>query len=255
MATLIKDTEGNVIQKLNAINGTTVIDTRQNTSTVGVLNGEVVIDISGEVYASVDVRGTFVANFNPQYTVDGSNYINLPVFNRQNETFQSFIGGPGTFQFEIPPGTKKIRLLCASYTSGVAVIAMSANIGNYMQFEKQLPSNMHGTATGVVGATCLLTLPLAFGLFHYITAIKIEKFAAAALTAGATPVLITTTNLAGSRVYSVDNSAQVAGTFIKEREDFSNPLKSVTAGTATNITAPATPNVIWRISVDYYLGA
>ena len=141
-----------------------------------------------------------------------------------------------------------------AYTSGTAIVAMTANVGNAIVYVKPIPSNLHITGTGASGAAVTVTLPSAAGLFHYITAIKMEKFAVAALTAAATPVIVTTTNLPGSRAYSIDASAQAAGTIIKDREQFSPPIKSSAAGTNTTIVAPIVTSGIWRISVDYYVG-
>lgn len=254
MSLEIADRYGNQRIALNTINGELVTDPRPNTSNIALLNAEVVMDIAGEEFASVDVRGVFVATIIPQFTIDGTNWIALPVFNRPLETFQQGITAVGAYQVEIPTGAKRMRLMCTAYTSGTAIVAMTSNVGNAIIYNRNIPSTLHATVTALVGVAATLTLPASAGLFHYITNIKIEKFAVALLTAGTTPVLISTTNLAGSRAYSIDASAQAAGTIIKEREDATTPIKSSVAGNATTFVAPATPNVIWRLSVDYYLG-
>lgn len=255
MATVLKDIQGNLVTELGSVNNTTVVDTRLNTSNLSALNSEVFIDISKEDFASVDVRGTFVATLTPQFTVDGTNYNSLPVFNRLIESFLVGITAVGTYQFEIPTGTKRIRLLATAYTSGSAIVALTANIGNEFIYAKNIPSNLQVTATGAASATVTATLPASAGLFHYITNIRIEKFASALLTVGATPIIVTTTNLAGSRAYSFDASAQAQGTLIEKVDRTTTPIKSTTAGTATTIVCPVATGVIWRISVDYYLGA
>jgi hypothetical protein len=254
MALEIYDKYGNQRIGMNTINGEFIIDPRPNTSNVALLNAEVAMDIAGEEFASVDVRGTFVATLIPQFTIDGTNWITVPIFNRPLETFQQGITSVGGYQFEIPTGAKRVRLLCTSYGSGTAIVALTANVGNGIVYARHIPSTLHATVTAAAGVAATLTLPAVSGLFHYITNIKIEKFAAALLTAAATPVLVTTTNMPGSRVYTIDASAQAQGTTIKEREDATTPVKSSAAGTATTFIAPATPNVIWRLSVDYYLG-
>jgi hypothetical protein len=87
--------------------------------------------------------------------------------------------------------------------------------------------------------------------FHYIDRIVIQRFATALLTAGATPVLVTTTNLPGTRVFSFPAEAAAQGTMYSEIVEPARPLRSSAAGTATTIVAPATTGVIWRITADY----
>jgi len=255
MSTQIKDAQGNIIDTLNKIGGETITDARANTVVLGALNAETTIDLDGQTMANFDVRGTLSLTLTPSYSVDGSNYIDLPVFNRAIEAFALNVTVIGTYQFEIPIGAKKIRIRCTAYTSGSATVALTANMGAQLVYTKDIPLTSHVTATGVSGAAVTLTLPSVTGLRHYIRNIKIEKFAVALLVAGATPVIGTTTNLAGSRAYSFDASAQLAGVIIKERETFDgSPLMSVAVTTATTIVLPATTNVIWRVSCDYYLG-
>jgi hypothetical protein len=252
--TILKDLQGNVIDDLNAVNGKVITDNRPNTSNVGILNSEIFIDVTKEEYASVDVRGVFIASLITEFTVNGVDFIALPVFNRIAESFSAAITAVGVYQFEIPTGTKRIRIRCSNYTSGSAVVALTANVGKDMQYCKNIPSNLQVTATGIASTAVTLTLPAVAGLFHYITQIKIEKFASALLTPGATPIIVTTNNLAGSRAYSIDASAQAQGTIISSKESLYTPIKSTTAGTATTIICPISNGVIWRVSVDYYLG-
>lgn len=254
MSITIVDRYGNERIALNTLGGESVNDTRPNTVNVGALSAEVLMDIAGEEFSSIDIRGVFVGTMIPSFSVDGVNWVTLPIFNRNTETFQQGITAVGIYQLEIPTGAKRIRLVMTAYTSGMAVVAMTANVGNAIIYAKPIPSNMHATNTGVVGAAVTNTLPAVAGMYHYITAIKIEKFAVAALTPAATPVLVTTTNLVGARAYSMDASAQAAGTIIKEREQFSPPIKSISPGVLTSIIAPIVANGIWRISVDYYVG-
>src|SRR5207248_321800 len=69
------------------------------------------------------------------------------------------------------------------------------------------------TATGTAGAAVTLTLASGgAGLFHYITYIQIAKFATALLTAAATPVLVTTTNLSNTPAFSFSAAASAQGT-------------------------------------------
>jgi hypothetical protein len=250
----IKDQFGNYIQNLNKIGGGTLVDSRPATVNLAALNAEVVTDISGEAFAAFDVRGTFVATLTPSYSIDGVNFIDLPIFVRSTESFALNATAVGAYFFEIPIGTRKIRVRATAYTSGTAIVALSANKGLTVGYSKNIPTNLCVTTTGAIGAAVTATIPAATGLHHYITQIRIERFAGALLTAAAAPVVVTTTNLPGSRAYSIDASAAAQGTLVEKRDMTVTPIKSTAAGTATTIVAPATTNVIWRITVDYYLG-
>lgn len=254
MATVFKDVFNNTFKELNTIGGEILLDTRTNTLNLGALNAEIIMDIGKEQFSSIDVRGTFVGSMIPQFTVDGTNYNDLPVFNRLTESFQQLITTTGTFQVEIPTGAKRMRLRMTAFTSGVAIVAMTANVGNAYIFTKPIPTNLCVTATGVASAGVTLTLPASAGLFHYISSIRIDKFASALLTVGATPIIVTTTNLNGARQYSIDASAQAQGTIVPIKDNMIPLLKSSTAGTATTIVCPVATGVIWRVTVDYYLG-
>lgn len=254
MSLEIADRYGNQRIALNAINGETVVDPRPNTSSIALLNAEIIMDIAGEEFASVDVRGVFVGALIPEFTVDGTNYVALPFFNRIAETYQQTVTTVGIFQVEIPTGTKRLRLRMSSYTSGTMIVALTANVGNAMLYVKPFPANLSVTATGVAGAAVTATLPAVAGMFHYISSIRIDKFASALLTAGTTPILATTTNLNGSRAYSVDASAQAQGTIITIKDNEIPPVKSSVAGSATTFVCPVAAGVIWRVQIDYYLG-
>lgn len=111
------------------------------------------------------------------------------------------------------------------------------------------------TAVGAsAGAALTLTIPAGgTGLFQYITELNIYKFNAAALTAAATPVNVTTTNLS-SLVVPFPADAALQGTINKEQIKPRTPFKSNTANTATTIVCPVTTGVIWRVTALYYLG-
>jgi hypothetical protein len=112
------------------------------------------------------------------------------------------------------------------------------------------------TATGVAAAGVTLTLPAAgAGLFHYITEIQVVKFATALLTAAATPVLVTTTNLPGTPALSFSAAASAQGTNEVQQFQPTTPLKSSVANTATTIVCPATTATIWRVNVFYFTAA
>jgi hypothetical protein len=115
------------------------------------------------------------------------------------------------------------------------------------------PLTISATAAANTGLT--VTLPSAgAGLYHYITGIEITRNATAALIGSAT-LVITTTNLPGSRAWSVGNAMALGGTQIDVNITRNCAIKSSVAATATTIVMPA-PGlaVLWRCNVDYYIG-
>jgi hypothetical protein len=118
------------------------------------------------------------------------------------------------------------------------------------------PANLTVTVTAAAGAAATLTLPaLATGRYHHITNIQIVKFAAALLTAAAVPVLVTTTNINGSPIYSFTAAASAQGTSEVQHFQFGQPLRAAVSATATTIVCPATTDTIWRVNVSYFDGA
>ena len=116
-------------------------------------------------------------------------------------------------------------------------------------------SDLAVTATGASGAAVTATLPAAAaGLFHYITSLEIQRYAAAALTAAAAPIVVTTTNVPGSLAWSFD-TAGALGVSQVQQFAFVQPLKASTAATATTFVAPIATGVIWRMNVTYYTAA
>jgi hypothetical protein len=118
-----------------------------------------------------------------------------------------------------------------------------------------IPSNLHITATAAANTNAVATLPAAgAGMFHYITHIDITRNATAVL-AGSATIIHTTTNLPGSPAWSVSNNMIAGGTQIDVNIDFTQPLKSAVAGTATTVVAAAAgAAVLGRVNVGYYIG-
>lgn len=117
------------------------------------------------------------------------------------------------------------------------------------------PADLTVSATAASGGIATATLPAAgAGLYHYITAIEIIRYAAAIIVGSSTPNTVTTTNLPGSLAWTCSSAANAAG-IITDRlaENYSGaPLRSAAANTATTIVGPATLSVVWRINVHYY---
>ena len=111
------------------------------------------------------------------------------------------------------------------------------------------------TGTAALNTATSATLPAAgIGTVHYITSIRIDKFATAVTTAGATPIISTAINLALN--VNCSNKALPMG----ENEPvyqmvFDKPIKSTNANTNTLIGMPAVPLCICKITVTYFIGA
>jgi hypothetical protein len=109
------------------------------------------------------------------------------------------------------------------------------------------------SAVSLANTALTATLPAAgTGLFHHITRIEITRVATAAL-AGNAALTATTTNLPGSLAWSFGNAMTAGGQSKDVDADFTAPLKSSVANTATTIVLPAAgAAVIWRVNVFYY---
>lgn len=104
-------------------------------------------------------------------------------------------------------------------------------------------------ATAGVGLTA--TLPAVTGQYHYIGLIYVSKIATANITGTATPINVTSTNLASS--FSLKfGTAQLIGELVEQQFVFPHPVKSTAVNTATTLVCPATANIIWKIQIVYY---
>lgn len=253
---IIYDSLGNEQKLLDIIGGETRTDPRPITQSISAVNGEVLADCFGVGSCAIDVRGTFSATLQVEASVNGVDYFSIPVMVPTSEIFQVNITTAGVYITHLPAATRRIRIRASAYTSGSATIAMRLSGSENFVYAKPIPATLAATATGASGAAVTLTISAAgAGLFHYITRIIVQRFAVAALTAGATPVLVTTTNLPGTRVLSFPADAALQGTIYSEVIEPTQPLKASAANTNTTIVCPATTSVIWRVTADYYAGA
>lgn len=131
---------------------------------------------------------------------------------------------------------------------------LCANTAHYDNLIFGPVTSVIGTNTGAAAAAVTLTLAApGAGLRHYLTYLSVNRFATALLTAAATPVLVTTTNIPGSLVLSFPAEAAAQGTLFPWREDFAFPVATSAQNTATTIVCPATTAVIWRVTAGYYV--
>ena len=111
-------------------------------------------------------------------------------------------------------------------------------------------------ATGAAGAAVTMTLPApASGLRIYLDAVRIARHTSALLVAGATPTIITTTNLPGSLTYSIPTDAALAGTVYEKVDNGWGRLGLASSAQATAVTfvAPAVTSTIWHMTAFYYV--
>lgn len=225
------------------------------TGTLGAVNAEVIIDCDGSSSFALDMRGTFSMTVEVSGTVDGTNWLAIPVKPLAGSTYGAYVAAvtgttAGIWVGPVGP-YRKIRARCTAYTSGSATVYLTASTAT-------LPSDafdattLIGTATGASGAAVTLTLASpGAGLRHYITYIRISRIATALLTAAATPVIVTTTNLPGSLAFSIQADAGAQGAIYSIQEDFAYPIASSAQATATTVVCPVTTGVIWRVTAGY----
>jgi hypothetical protein len=175
-------------------------------------------------------------------------------------------GDGGVVQVVQLPGTQAVSLATAPSTPvtnigtfavqatgpAAAALALDATLTGGSQVVQQRAAILVVSTTGAASAAVTATLPAAgAGLFHYITRINIMKYATAALTGSATPIVVTSTNLPGSVAWTTPTALAI-GTQYETDVQGSSPLKSLVANTATTIVAPIHTSALWRINVYYY---
>ncbi|UQN10341.1 hypothetical protein [Deinococcus sp. QL22] len=235
---------------------------RENLSVAGMLAAlNAVLDCRSDGCATVslDVRGTFSLTLQVQGTVDGVTWVPLPMRSltsaASNSAVLSITGSTAGLWTGSCAGYTQLRVTCTTYTSGSAVVTLAASLGYMDDYSRNgSVTPLLGTAVGAAGAALTLTLAApGTGLRHYLTYLAINRFAAAALTAAAVPVTVTTTNLPGPLAFSFGAEAAAQGTLDRWREDFAAPLVSSAQNTATTIVCPVTTGVIWRVTAGYYV--
>lgn len=227
------------------------------TGTLGSLNAEVIVNADGASSVTLDMRGTFNLTVEVSGTADGTNWTTIPIrmLNVASVAYVASAAGTtaGTWVGECA-GFLQVRARVTAYTSGSATTYLVASVGGLTPQLQQIITPALVTTVGTAGAATTLTLPTpGAGLRQYITYLSINRFATALLTAAATPVTVTTTNLPGSLAFSFAADAAAQGTLDRWREDFAYPLASSAQNTATTVVCPATTGVIWRVTAGYYI--
>jgi hypothetical protein len=225
--------------------------------TLGAINSELIVAADGAASVSLDLRGTFTLSIEVAGSVDGVNWVTIPVrpIGQITIVYQvaSFSPFTGVLVGKCSP-YRLVRARVVSYTSGAATAVLMTDTA---PLDDTPPGGMTTntvTTVGAAGAAVTLTVPTApNGMRNYITYLAINRFASTALTAAAAPVTVTTTNIAGALAFSVPAEAAAQGTIDRWREDFAWPLASNATGTATTFVCPATTGVIWRATAAYFV--
>ena len=225
--------------------------------TLGALNAEIILAADGASSFALDLRGTFTLTVELAGSVDGANWTFIPVrqyngltpiqaASAATSSGSVWIGKCGPFRL--------IRARVTNYTSGAAVAVLAAGTASIDDTLNATITPLIVTSTGASAAAVTLTLPApGAGLRQYVTSLSINRYAAAVLTASATPVLVTTTNLPGALAYTFEADAAALGTMVRWREEFAYPLMASALNTVVSISCPALPGVIWRATAGYYV--
>lgn len=247
--------------KLSTDNGTPrVLHPRENlfvSGNLGVVNAEVIVNSDGASSFALDLRGTFSLTLEVSGTVDGTNWTPIPVrpVNIAAVAYLATIVGSAAGVWVGKTGPyRQIRARVTAYTSGTAITFLTASTANLDDSLLGMITPLLVTTTAAAGAAATLTLPApGAGLRQYLTYLRLVRFAAAVLTPAAVPVLVTTTNLPGSPVFSFPADAAAQGTVFSFQEDFSYPLSASAQNTAVTVLAPITTGVLWRLTGGYYV--
>ena len=239
--------------------GTTLLHPREDQAASGSITtsgGTVTLPVShGIATVMLDIRGTGITGSPTgilEGSIDGTNFVTIGLLTWATLAQVSTLSIPaaGGNYFADAAGFRLVRFRCITApTAGSYVVVLRATNADFVTTALPLPATCLGTATGAAAAAVTLTIASGgTGLFHYITRLRIERHTSALLTAAATPVIVTTTNLPGSLAFSIPADAAAQGVPFIIDQDFPNPLKASAAATATTIVCPTTTAVIWRVT-------
>lgn len=159
--------------------------------------------------------------------------------------------------YAVPVGQlKALRIRVSSFTGGSCVCTIIGDTQASLNTAiASRPTTLLVTATGAAAAAVTATLPAVTGLRHVIDFIRVTRSATAVLTASATPLIVTTTNLPGSPALTFGQDAAAQGVDKELVLDFgASGLAATALGTATTVVCPVATGSIWRVNVGYRLG-
>lgn len=249
-----------------------VRERREATGTLNALNAEVVITLNGDENALVYVGSmAFIGTLEFTGLADASaGYIPVAAYPYsigcvggtiplagQPLLIDALVAANTRRVYSVPVGQlRALRVRTSAYTSGACDVTVTADVNDTLNTSiSGKPSTLVVTATGASAAAVTATIPAVTGLRHIIDFIRVTRSATALLTAGATPTVVTTTNLPGSLALTFGASADAQGVDRIEEINFgSTGLAASVLGTNTTIVCPTTTAVIWRVTVGYRLG-
>lgn len=261
---LLKNTDGAFMPHMEG---------RITNGTLAANGAEVVHNLNGDASAIIyfTSTGTLNATYNIQASIDGANYFDIPGFPIAQACFGAPIPISAQPMVSETPnaanaaralcvatgGYRKIRIRFTAYTSGTATVTIVSDEcpspNPYLRDQKAGVLTM--TATAAVSTAVTATLLAVPGLRHYIDRISVVRSATAALTAAATPVLVTTVNIPGLPIFTFGSDAGGVGIDKEQVMDFGGAGMAATAlNTSTQIVCPVYTGVIWRVNVAYRLG-
>jgi hypothetical protein len=248
-------------------------ESRRSQAALSSVNAELIHEVNGDESAVIFING--FGTLNCTYIVEGSpdgvSYVPLLCYPYSPASVGGTLPSPGQPVYTeainaavidrmlccAVGGLRSIKVRFTSYTSGTANVTINsdscASISPYVRDQKS--STLAVTATGVANATVTATLPAVAGLRHYVDRIEVVRSATAALTASATPVVVTTTNLPSALALTFGSDAGGIGVDKVYKFEFGGAgLAASNVNIATTVVCPVYTGVIWRINVSYRLG-
>jgi len=128
---------------------------------------------------------------------------------------------------------------------------------NDVAAKPQVAADLHVSVTAAVNTALTATLPAPpSGMSQYITSVELVKLYNVVGVAAGAGVIVTSTNLPGSKAWTTEQVAGVAGSVVRVINYVPvAPLKAAAVATATTFVAPAQLETIWRWNVSYYNAA
>jgi hypothetical protein len=227
------------------------------TGNLGALNAEVIVDADGSSSVTLDLRGTFNLTVEVSGTIDGTNWTLIPLrpINTAAVQYVAAVAGSalGVWAGKCAP-YRRVRARVTAYTSGTAIATLLTDTAPLDDSLQGMVTPQLTTAVGAAGAAVTLTIAApGAGLRQYLTYLRIVRYATVVLTANATPVTITTTNIPGTLAFTFPADAAAVGTVFTYQEDFAYPLATSAQNTTVTIVCPVTTGVIWRVTAGHYV--
>jgi hypothetical protein len=222
----------------------------------GVLTGAgqaIVIPCKDRSTFAIDLSGTFNMTVTIEGSLDGNVWRVIPVEGETLGFAASIAGSVGGIWTGYCAPYRQLRARCSTYVSGSASVILSSD-DSQLDDSKRAVEHLCVKNAGIAGNAMTITLPApGVGLRQYVSYIRLTRTAAGLLTAAATPLLITTTNLPGDPVFAMGAEADPLGKMQEYSDSLYRARPAVVKNTALTFVCPATPNVVWRGQVGYYV--